>query len=169
MKQRSFWLTLPGRRQTQYHHPLKRRRQPTGCLRLIYFSTHYPSILLEILGDIEVWIHFALSYPNAKKRWKFRKNCDLAKKDDSAAPPRGFCWPAKNQRKSKEGPICLNAIVTMLWIKRFRTPSNVKTLLEYISVWPVPTSQAQRSLKNRNAREALRNGSRVPRPWYITI
>ena len=93
--------------------------------------------------NMEVWIDFALSYPDPKKRWKFRQNCDLAKKDASAAPPRGFCWPAKNQRKSKEGPICWNVIVTALWIKRFRIPSNVKILLEYISIWPVPTSQAQ--------------------------
>lgn len=54
---------------------LKRRRQPVGCLRLIFYSTSYPSILQKILEDIGVKcrgmdVIFALSYPGPEKTLK---------------------------------------------------------------------------------------------------
>ena len=70
---------LPHRRRnlhlTEYDHLLKRRRQPTGCLRLIFFSTSYPSIPQKILEDIGMKcrgmdVIFALTYPGPEKTLK---------------------------------------------------------------------------------------------------
>ena len=59
----------------KYPHSLKRRRQPAGCLRLIFFSTSYPSIPQKIPEDIGIKcrgmdVIFALSYPDREKSLK---------------------------------------------------------------------------------------------------
>ena len=54
---------------------IKRRRQPTGCLRLIFFSTSYPSIPPKNLEDIGIKcrgmdVIFALTYHGPEKTLK---------------------------------------------------------------------------------------------------